>query len=113
MWNFPAGKLEAPVSLERNAIKEAKEETGLNVKVKGLVGVYQKVKKERTVIIFVFASSIKGGKNRHDYPDGEILQAKWFSENALKKLKKQLRDNYILRAISDYKKKKLAKIGNA
>jgi len=113
LWNFPAGKLEEPLSLEDNAVKEAKEETGFSVKVKGLVGIYQKVTEERTVIIFVFASKIIGGKMRDDYPDGEILQAKWFSEGELKKMKKDLRDTYMLNAIGDWKKKSLSNIGSA
>jgi len=108
---FSCGKLETPIRLEHNAEKEAKEESGLSVKVKGLVGIYQKTREERTVIIFVFTSKIIGGRMRTDYPDDEILQAKWFSEKELKKMKKTLRDDYILKAISDWKKKSTAKIG--
>ncbi len=117
LWNFPAGGLESPISLEKNAEKEALEEAGYKVSVKGLVGTYQKVVRSkdhnRTVIVFVFASSIVSGKLRDDYPDSELLQAKWFSEPELRKMKKQLRDKYILQAIRTHKNKKFLGIGNA
>src|SRR3989338_4282709 len=76
LWNFPAGKLEEKISLVDNAIKEAKEESGYDVKVKGLVGIYHNMSKDRNVVILVFASSVVSGKIRKS-SDGEILQAKW------------------------------------
>ena len=105
LWNFPAGKLEEKISLEDNAVKEAKEETGYRVGVKGLVGVYQKIKDDRNVIIFLFASSIAGGKMRADYPDDEIMNAKWFSLEDIKKMRKILRDDYMIGAIEFYRKR--------
>ena len=109
LWNFPAGKVEENISLTDNAVKEAKEETGYKVNVKGLVGIYKKTKDKRgrNVIIFLFASAITGGKTRADYPDGEIMNAKWFSIGEIKKMKKDLRDTYMIGAIGDYRKRGL------
>ena len=107
LWNFPAGKLEQEIKLIYNAVKEAREETGYNVKVKKLIGIYQKIQKGRNVVIFVFASSIVGGKLRTNYPDEEILGARWFTYVELKKMKNKLRDGYILSSIERYKKKRI------
>ena len=108
LWDFRAGKLEEEITLTENAVKEAKEETGYRVKVQRLVGVYQKIQNGRNVVIFVFASSIVGGKLRTDYPDDEILGARWFTYEELKKMKDKLRDGYILDFIKLYRKKQPA-----
>ena len=101
-WNFPAGKLEEQISLEINAIKEAREESGFDVKVKRLVGVYQDMREDVNVILFAFASDIIGGHIR-DHGDDEILQAKWFTLDEIKKL--HLRGWYIVKAIEDHQNK--------
>ena len=100
-----------PISLSDNAVKEAKEETGLKVKVNGLVGIYQKIVNDATVVFFVFSSSIIGGKLRTDYTDGEILQAKWFSYEELKRMKNKLRDKYFLKAMDAHRKNEFMVIG--
>lgn len=103
LWNFPAGKVEEQITFQENAIKEAKEETGFKVKIDGLVSIYHESYPERNAVVFIFASHILGGKLR-DYKDEEILQAKWFTLEEIKKMKKQLRRKYILDAILSYKK---------
>lgn len=40
MWGFPGGAIEIGETPEMAAIREVKEETGLDVKVSGLVGIY-------------------------------------------------------------------------
>ncbi|MEK6887507.1 MAG: NUDIX domain-containing protein [Candidatus Aenigmatarchaeota archaeon] len=104
LWNFPAGKLEEEISLVNNAIKEAKEESGYNVKVKGLIGIYHHMSKDKNVVAIVFASSIISGSMRKT-SDEEILQANWFTFQEIKKMKDKLRGSYVLTAINDYKKK--------
>jgi ADP-ribose pyrophosphatase YjhB (NUDIX family) len=110
LWNFPAGKLEEKISLIKNAEKEVEEETGYKSKVKGLVGVYHKARKDANVVRIIFASSITGGKIRTN-PDDEIIQAKWMTHKEIKKLGKQLRSEDILMAIKDYKKRGSLPIG--
>ncbi|HIG97730.1 MAG TPA: NUDIX domain-containing protein [Candidatus Aenigmarchaeota archaeon] len=104
LWNFPAGKLEEQISLVDNAVKEAKEESGYNVKVKGVVGIYHHMSKDKNVVVIVFASYMVSGELRKS-SDKEILQAKWFTYDEIKKMKNTLRGSYILTAIGDYKKK--------
>jgi len=102
LWNFPAGKLEADITLIENAKKEAKEETGFDVKIGNIVGIYEDFEKDsRNVIIFVFNASIIKGKLK--VPEDELIQAKWLTFEDIKKIKNKLRGNYIMKAIEQYK----------
>jgi ADP-ribose pyrophosphatase YjhB (NUDIX family) len=104
LWNFPAGRIEESITLAQNAEKETKEESGYDVKATGFVGIYHQMAKDRNVIIICFNSVVTGGKIR-DQPDEEILQAKWFTFDEIKNMKKQLRGKYIIDSISDFKKR--------
>ena len=41
-WAIPGGILEGDETIEETAVREAKEETGLDIKLTGIVGVYSK-----------------------------------------------------------------------
>jgi 8-oxo-dGTP pyrophosphatase MutT (NUDIX family) len=104
-WNFPAGRL-GKESLIDCLIRETKEETGFETKPTHLIGIYQYPRVlEFNVIFFIFSSKILGGKFK---PSKEIAKIKWFSLKEIENLKKkgQLRGDYILKAIKDYKKKR-------
>jgi mutator protein MutT len=53
-WGFPGGAIELGESAEEAALREAREETGLAVRVEELLGVYTKY--------------------RHEYPNGDVVQ---------------------------------------
>lgn len=59
-WNLPGGGIEAGEAPWECVIREVKEETGLNVEVVRLAGVYSK--RDRTDIVFLFVCKIVGGK---------------------------------------------------
>lgn len=62
-FNLPAGKPEVGETLAEAAVREAKEETGLDVAVDHLVGLYQcpQTSEGFGVVNFVFASRVVGG----------------------------------------------------
>ena len=51
-WNLPGGGMERGETVEEAIIREVREETGLEVEVKYLVGVYSKPQKQEVVLTF-------------------------------------------------------------
>ncbi len=60
VWNLPGGGLEKGEAPWEGVIREITEETGINVNVSRLVGVYSKPQKDE--IVFIFECSVVGGK---------------------------------------------------
>ncbi|HLF26367.1 MAG TPA: NUDIX domain-containing protein [Anaerolineae bacterium] len=60
MWNLPGGGVERGELPTEAVVREVKEETGLEVIVERLVGVYGKP--EKAELIFAFACRIAGGQ---------------------------------------------------
>ena len=59
LWNLPGGGLEKNESPWEGVVREVKEETGLDVEVKKLIGVYSKAEKDE--IVFSFECKINSG----------------------------------------------------
>ncbi len=51
-WNLPGGGMEPGETVEEAMCREVKEETGLDVVVESLVGVYSKPQKQEVVLAF-------------------------------------------------------------
>jgi ADP-ribose pyrophosphatase YjhB (NUDIX family) len=51
-WNLPGGGLEIGETVEEGVCREVREETGLEVEVEYLVGVYSKPQKQEVVLTF-------------------------------------------------------------
>lgn len=62
IWNLPGGRVEEGELPTEAAIREIKEETGLMIKIKDLIGVYGKPHKDE--FAFVFLGMKNGGKLR-------------------------------------------------
>src|SRR3989344_4155654 len=60
LWNLPGGKLENYESPISGVKREVKEETGLEVEISRLVGVYSKA--EKNDIVFSFICKIIAGE---------------------------------------------------
>ncbi len=52
-WNLPGGGLELGETIEEGVCREVREETGLEVEVDHLVGVYSKPQKQEIVLTFL------------------------------------------------------------
>lgn len=89
-WAFPGGHLDAGETLKEAAIREAKEETGIDVEIvnassaTGEIGIYDDPKRDprKRMIGAVFAARPKAGSLK---ASTDAKEARWFSpEEALK-----------------------------
>ena len=60
LWNLPGGGVESGELPTETVIRETKEETGLDVAIERLVGVYGKQYKDE--LVFAFACRVVGGQ---------------------------------------------------
>jgi 8-oxo-dGTP diphosphatase len=104
-YNLPAGKLEAGETVSEAAVREAREETGLTVVAKELVGLYHcpQTSEGFGVVNVVFASSVVGGELT---PSAEHPEVRYFSRSEIDELggKLLLRGTHIARAIEDFER---------
>lgn len=78
LWVFPGGYVDAGESVEDAARREVWEETGLQVKLERLVGVYSRSGED--IVLVVYSGDAVGGDL--SFGDEEV-DAQWFSLDAL------------------------------
>jgi len=108
-WNIPAGWLDLNENILAGAVRETKEETGLDIELTGLLGVYASAKKGNIYINhavrFIFTAKLLSEKL--NYPKDEISAARWFTYQEIKSMAEQLRSRTILPQIEDYRAGKI------
>ncbi len=106
-WNYPAGHVDEFENITEAAIREVKEETGLDVKLKGVLPISETDLKDETHIIIRFVAEVIGGKITFD--SNEILDVKWIDIEDIKKMtEKELRNYEVGKNIlKDYMEKKI------
>ena len=77
-WVFPGGYVDRGEEVQRAAVREAREETGLDVRIDRLVNIYSYT--GRTPVIVVYAATMTGGALECD---DEGLEAKFFEPEAI------------------------------
>ena len=104
-WNLPLGHLDSGEDILAGAKREAEEETGLKLKIGGLVGIYHyKKKNNNTNMWIVFDASVVDGKI--NFPKNEIMDVKWMSFDEFNEFpNKKLRKNQLKDIVNDYKTK--------
>jgi 8-oxo-dGTP diphosphatase len=73
-WVFPGGYVDRGEEITMAAIREAREEAGLDVRLDGLINIYSYA--GRPIVIVVYKASVTGGTLR---VDEESLEARLFS----------------------------------
>lgn len=85
-WNMPAGKLDDNESVIEAAIRETKEETNVDVDIKGLIAIQETISSLGQLVILYFLGEYKSGEIAFD--NEEIADVKWMLEEEIKKLDK-------------------------
>lgn len=89
-WNMPAGKLEDGESIIETAIRETKEETNLDISIKGLIAIQETISSLGQLLILYFLGEYESGTIKYDKK--EISDVKWMTEEEILSLdKKQIR----------------------
>ncbi len=100
LWNWPQGKVEEGEATEQAAVREAKEETGLNIKViKSLTILKDTFSDIRE--LHVFLGAVLDGEI--GFPENEIMNVQFFSFEEIERMKDKLVGEWVYDIISQNK----------
>lgn len=103
VYNLPAGHVDKDEALEIAAIREAKEETGYDVKLHGQIALYHETAPQS--VKHVYEAEIIGGEEHAQ--EGEILEVVWLTYDELIQLhyEDKMRAPWVFDVVSKYENK--------
>jgi len=84
-WYLPAGRVEPGESLADAAVRETLEESGVKVRLTGVVRIEHSPRSRDTRLRVVFLAEPRGATATKQKPDRESLRAEWVSLSELPK----------------------------
>jgi ADP-ribose pyrophosphatase YjhB (NUDIX family) len=99
--NQPAGHLEPGESLVQAALRETLEETGWNVELTDLVGIYQWANGDGHFLRFTFAAQARSHDPAREL-DAGIVHALWLTRDEIAASRPRLRSPMVLRGVDDF-----------
>lgn len=84
VWCLPGGGIEPNESLPQCAIREAKEETGLDIRITHQVGIYSRPRGSQTIHSVLFAAEPVGGNLNPQV--SEVIDIGYFTAEEIDKL---------------------------
>lgn len=100
-WAVPGGWCDVFETVSENAIKEVKQESGYDVKLNRLLGVFQRERYKDyptlvSEVVHYFSASVIGGGPLHNHETSEV---QWFDFHQLPELSKKTTSKEIQRAL--------------
>lgn len=107
-WNLPAGGVEPDEDIMDAARREASEETGMDVEVRDLVGVFvdESDRSDATVLVFVFHSV--SDETPETPSDEEILDVDFFQKEEFREI--DIRVPFLEEAVARFEKGELKEL---
>ncbi|HEX2911758.1 MAG TPA: NUDIX domain-containing protein [Chloroflexia bacterium] len=84
LWSFPSGYVNRGEKVEEAAIREVKEETNLDVRLKGLLGVYSE--NGSPVVLTVYRAEMSNQRQELLPQEEEVMELAFFALNDLPEL---------------------------
>lgn len=106
VFGMPSGHIEAKESIFDAALREGYEETGCEVELTALTGIYDYVKDYETIERFCFAAKLKSVPEVFSPrdPDHEIRSARWYTKEEIEEGKSRWRTRLVGLCMDDYLK---------
>ena len=101
---MPAGHIEKCEGIIEAALREGREETGTEVEIKSLIGIYDYVKDYETIYRFCFEASLKEIPEHLSAkdPDQEIDAVTWYTKEEIYARKDEWRTRLVGLCFDDY-----------